>query len=70
MKIEEFNKDIGGLTYFMKVITKDTKMCFQLSSNSTLFSDISFSGVNTVEGASAEGVDYCGNLRLVTRDFA
>ena len=47
-KIAQFQKYIGGTVAYMKIIIRVTNGCGQLSSNNTLFSDLWFSGVNTV----------------------
>ena len=53
----------------MKRIIKATKGCDKLPSNDTFFADSWFSGVNTVEGASEEAVDYCGPDKTSHKGF-
>ena len=53
-KILEFHKEMGGMDTFMKIIMKDSKGLYHLSSNNNLFDYIRFMGVNKVEAASAE----------------
>ena len=53
----------------MKKIIRDKKGCIQLISNDTYFADIWFNGVNIVEEAMAEGVDYCGTVKISHKGF-
>ena len=55
---EEFQKDIGETETCIKIITKVTKGCGNLSSINTIF-DIWFIVVKKDEEYSAEGVDIC-----------
>ena len=47
----------------------DTKGFGQLTSNYTYFSDRWFSGVKMDEEAMAEGVDYCGPVKMIHEGF-
>ena len=44
----------------MKRLAIATKVCGQLTSNNTYFSDSFFSSIKTPEEMAAAGVDYCG----------
>ena len=52
-----------------KRLMMDTKVCGQLTSNNTYFSDIWFSGVKTSQEAMSEGVDYCRPVKKIHKDF-
>ena len=64
-----FQPQIRGTGACMKIIMKSTKGCGQLSSNETFFSDSWFSGVKIVEDANAEGVDFCGPVKKIHKEF-
>ena len=53
----------------MKIITKATTECGQLSSNDTFFADSWFRGVKTSEEAMAEGIDYYGHVKTNHKVF-
>ena len=59
-KMAEFKQDIGGMESWIKIILG----CGKISSENTLFADIWFSGVNTVDDASAEGVYFCDPINM------
>ena len=46
-----------------------TKRCVQLTSNDTYFVDLWFSGVKAADEAMAEGVDYCGPVKMSHKGF-
>ena len=53
----------------MRIIMKAKKGCWQISPNNTFLYDIWFIGVNTVEEANAEGVYYCGSIKMSHKGF-
>ena len=53
----------------MKRLMIATKGCGQLTSNETHFYDILFSGVKMVEEAVAEGVYFCGPVKMSHKGF-
>ena len=53
----------------MKRITNITRGFVQLSPNYNLFGDGRSSGVNTMDEANTEGVDYRGSINTVNKIF-
>ena len=49
MKMSEFQKYLGGTDASMKILSKATKGCIQLTPNDTYFADSWFSFVKTSE---------------------
>ena len=69
MKVSEYQQDIGCTSDFINIIMRDTKRCVQMSSDDTLFYDIWFSIVKTVEGGDSEGLYYCGPVKTSHKGF-
>ena len=64
-----FKQEIVNMEACMKIITNDTEGCGKILSNYTFFSDIWFSGVETVKEFITEGVDYCGYVNMSHNGF-
>ena len=64
----EFQEDILVTAACIDINAKD-KNGVKQSSHDTLFSDIWFGGVNTVEEASAEELYYCGTEETSRKGF-
>ena len=69
MKASDFQQDIGGVDYLIRIIMNDTKGCGQLSPSDTFFADIQCSGIKTVEESNIQGVDYCGPVKTSQKYF-
>ena len=68
-KTSQFKKNIEGTTACTKILAIDTKGCGQLTSNDTYFADSWFSSVKTAEEVMASGIDYCGPVKMIHKDF-
>ena len=53
----------------MKILMVAAKVCVQMTSNDTYFSDIWFSGVKTDDDAMAEGIYYWGLVKTSSKGF-
>ena len=53
----------------MKRLAIDTKVCDQLTSNDTYFTNRWFSSVKTAEEVMAAGVEYCGTAKTIHKGF-
>ena len=69
MKKLTFQSVLGGTSVCMKRLDIATKVCGQLTSNDTYFSDIWFSSVKKSEEMAAAGVNYCGPVKTSHKDF-
>ena len=69
MQSSKFQKYLGGTTAYMKRLDIATKVCGQLTSNNTYFSDSWFSSVKTAEEVMAAGVNYCGTVKMSHINF-
>ena len=69
MKTSNFHNIIGGTTAWMKRLAIATKGCGQLTSNHNYFADSWFSSVKTAEEMAAAGVNYCGPVMTIHKEF-
>ena len=69
IKTSTFQKYVGGTVARMKIRMMDTKGCGQLTSNDTYVSFIWSSGEKMNKEDMDEGVDYCGLVKMIHKDF-